>query len=58
MLDLIPKTKGGKFMTKTEREPDGRGLTNREILMGDFQTLAVAAKFERALNRDSDSRTL
>lgn len=45
-------------MTKTNRELYGRDSTNREILTGDLKTPAVAAKFERALNRDSDSRTL
>jgi SH3 domain-containing YSC84-like protein 1 len=33
-----------------------RNATNREILTGDFKTPAVAAKFERALHRDSAHR--
>jgi lipid-binding SYLF domain-containing protein len=41
----------------TNRELYGRDTTNREILTGDFKTPAVAAKFEAALNRDSDQRT-
>jgi lipid-binding SYLF domain-containing protein len=57
MLDLIPETKGGKFVTKINRELYDRDATNREILAGDFKTPAVAATFEHALNRDSDSRT-
>jgi lipid-binding SYLF domain-containing protein len=38
---------------ETNRELYGRDSTNREILTGDFKTPAVAAKFERALHRDS-----
>jgi SH3 domain-containing YSC84-like protein 1 len=38
---------------ETNRELYGRDVTNREILTGDFKTPAVAARFERALNRDS-----
>ena len=38
----------------TNRELYGHETTNREILTGDFKTPAVAAKFEHALNRDSD----
>jgi lipid-binding SYLF domain-containing protein len=41
---------------ETDRELYGHDSTNREILTGDFKTPAVAAKFERALNRDSDQR--
>ena len=41
----------------TDRELYGRNVTNREILTGGFQTPAVAAKFERALNRTSDQRS-
>ena len=33
-----------------------RDSTNREILTGDFKTPAAAAKFERALHRDSSRR--
>jgi SH3 domain-containing YSC84-like protein 1 len=42
---------------ETNHELYGRDATNRELLMGDFKTPAVAAKFEHALNRDSDRRT-
>jgi SH3 domain-containing YSC84-like protein 1 len=42
---------------ETDRELYGHDSTNREILTGDFKTPAVAAKFERALNRDSDHRS-
>jgi len=42
---------------ETNRELYGHDTTNREILKGDFKTPAVAAKFERALNRDSAART-
>jgi lipid-binding SYLF domain-containing protein len=42
---------------ETNRELYGRDATNREILAGDFKTPAVAAKFERALNRDSAQRS-
>ena len=38
------------------RELYGRNATNREVLTGDFKTPAAAAKFERALHRDSPSR--
>jgi lipid-binding SYLF domain-containing protein len=41
----------------TDKELYGRDATNREILMGDFHTPAVAMRFERALNRESASRT-
>jgi len=41
----------------TDRELYGRNVTNREILTGDFQTPAVASKFERALSRTSDQRS-
>jgi lipid-binding SYLF domain-containing protein len=41
---------------ETNRELYGHDSTNREILTGDFKTPAVAAKFERALNRDSAER--
>jgi lipid-binding SYLF domain-containing protein len=41
---------------ETNRELYGHDTTNREILTGDFKTPAVAAKFEHALNRDSDQR--
>src|SRR5579863_6301473 len=40
----------------TNRELYGHDGTNREILTGDFKTPAAAAKFERALNRDSAQR--
>src|SRR5271170_1215408 len=42
---------------ETNRELYGRDSTNREILTGDFKTPAAAARFERALNRDSAERT-
>ena len=42
---------------ESNRELYGHDATNREILTGDFKTPAVAAKFEHALNRDSDQRT-
>lgn len=42
---------------ETNRELYGRDATNREILTGDFKTPAAAAKFERALNRDSHRRS-
>jgi lipid-binding SYLF domain-containing protein len=42
---------------ETNRELYGHDSTNREILTGDFKTPAMAAKFEHALNRDSDQRT-
>ncbi len=41
----------------TNRELYGREATNREILTGDFKTPAAAIRFERALNRDSDTRS-
>jgi len=37
----------------TNKELYGRDATNREILTGDFNTPAVAGRFERALNRES-----
>jgi len=40
----------------TNRELYGHDVTNREILTGDFKTPAAAAKFERALHRDSAHR--
>ena len=40
----------------TNRELYGHDVTNREILTGDFKTPAAAAKFERALHRDSPHR--
>jgi len=42
---------------QTNKELYGREATNREILTGDFKTPVVAAKFERALNRDSSERS-
>jgi lipid-binding SYLF domain-containing protein len=41
---------------ESNRELYARDATNREILTGDFKTPAVAAKFERALHRESASR--
>jgi lipid-binding SYLF domain-containing protein len=41
----------------TNKELYGRDTTNREILSGDFETPAAAAKLEHALNRDSAQRT-
>src|ERR1700689_2483264 len=41
---------------QTNRELYGRDATNREILTGDFETPAVALKFERSLHRDSAER--
>jgi len=38
---------------EADRELYGRDVTNREILSGDFKTPAVAARFERALRRES-----
>jgi len=38
---------------ESNRELYGHDATNREILTGDFETPAVAGKFERALHRDS-----
>jgi len=40
----------------TNRELYGRDASNREILTGDFKTPAVAATFERRLNRESPVR--
>jgi lipid-binding SYLF domain-containing protein len=40
----------------TNRELYGHDVTNREILTGDFKNPAAAAKFERALHRDSAHR--
>jgi|SRR5579862_718332 len=40
----------------TNKELYGHDSTNREILTGDFKTPAVAAKFERALHRESAQR--
>jgi lipid-binding SYLF domain-containing protein len=40
----------------TNRELYGHEATSREILTGDFKTPAAAAKFERALHRDSAHR--
>ena len=42
---------------ETNRELYSRDATNREILTGDFQTPAAAAKFERALTGDSAQRS-
>jgi lipid-binding SYLF domain-containing protein len=41
---------------EANRELYARDATNREILTGDFKTPAAAAKFERALHRDSPHR--
>jgi SH3 domain-containing YSC84-like protein 1 len=41
---------------ESDRELYGRDVTNREILSGDFRTPAVAARFERALRRESAER--
>jgi len=41
----------------TNRELYGHDSTNREILTGDYKTPAAAAKFERALHRESAQRT-
>lgn len=41
----------------TNRELYGHDSTNREILTGDFKTPSAAAKFERALHRESAQRT-
>ena len=41
---------------EANRELYGHDATNREILTGDFKTPAVAAKFERALNRESPTK--
>ncbi len=40
----------------TDHELYGHDVTNREVLTGDFKTPAAAARFEHALNRDSDHR--
>jgi lipid-binding SYLF domain-containing protein len=40
----------------TNREMYGRNVTNREILTGDFKAPAAAARFERALHRESPHR--
>ena len=40
----------------TNRELYGRAATNREILEGDFKIPATAARFERALHRESAER--
>jgi len=42
---------------ETNRELYGHESTNREILTGDFKTPVAAAKFERALRRDSSQRS-
>ena len=39
-----------------DRELYGRDVTNREILAGGFTAPAIAAKFERALFRESPDR--
>ncbi len=41
---------------EANRELYGHDSSNREILTGDFRTPAAAARFERALNRDSAQR--
>jgi SH3 domain-containing YSC84-like protein 1 len=41
----------------TNKELYGHESTNREILTGNFKTPAAAAKFERALDRDSAERS-
>ena len=41
---------------QTNKELYSRDATNGEILTGDFKTPAAAAKFERALNRESPAR--
>jgi lipid-binding SYLF domain-containing protein len=41
---------------EANRELYGHDATNHEILTGDFQTPAAAAKFERALHRNSPHR--
>ena len=40
----------------TNRELYGHDATNREVLTGDFKTPAAAARFERALRRESPHR--
>ena len=42
---------------ETNTELYGHETTNSEILTGDFKTPAAAGKFERALHRDSASRS-
>jgi len=42
---------------ETNKELYGRDATNREILTGDFKTPVAASRFERALNRDSITRS-
>jgi len=42
---------------ETNRELYARNATNREILTGHFKTPAVAAKFEKAMNRESARST-
>src|ERR1700690_2406934 len=41
---------------ETNRELYGRDASNREILTGDFETPSAAAKFEKALHRNSAER--
>lgn len=41
---------------ETNRELYARDATNREILTGDFQTPAIAGRFEHALNHESPVR--
>jgi len=41
----------------TNRELYGRDTTNHEILEGDFKTPEMAARFERALRRESPERS-
>jgi len=41
----------------TNKELYGHDTTNREILTGEFKTPTAAARFERALNRDSAVRS-
>jgi lipid-binding SYLF domain-containing protein len=41
---------------EANRELYTGSATNREILTGDFKAPAAAAKFERALHRDSAKR--
>jgi lipid-binding SYLF domain-containing protein len=42
---------------ETNRELYSRNATNREVLTGQFKTPAVAAKFEKALHRESARRS-